>query len=157
MSRGPLPKDPDRRQRGNTPVTRLELVERESLPEPAAEWTAWTVDAWDMVWRSAQASGWSDEQKHLVWLWAEALERYIKLQQICDAEPLIGDRFGQSRENPAHKMAKDAFRQMLELADRLAIPFKSKVSLGLKASVIEDRSLAAQAEKAKRNISDPRS
>jgi len=134
----------------------LELVEREGVPEPAKEWSAWTVDAWDAAWLSVQAQGWSSEQEALVWLWAESLDRYVKLQRIVDAEPLVDDRFGVPRENPAHKMAKDAFKTMLDLADRLAIPFKSKVSLGLKVVEAEDRSLEARARAAAKAVKDPR-
>lgn len=90
----------------------------------------------------------------MVWLWAQSLDRYVKLQRIVDADPIVEQGSGGLKRNPAHDMAKDAFKQMLELARELGIPFKSKVALGLKGSELKQSldSLAARAAAPK----DPR-
>jgi hypothetical protein len=137
-------------------VVDLETVTRSVVPAALGEWDGRTVDWWERAWGSAQSSAWTDEQLPYLYELGDSLDRYWQLMAEVEKEPVVYDRFGQAKPNPAYQMAKGEWDRARDLSAQLGLLLKSKLDMGLKATEVEKASSSLRSRAARAVPDDPR-
>lgn len=96
---------------------------------------------WDTYWDDRVASVQTTVDRVILIRWITELDRYFKLLQIADADPIVTGSQGQPVENPAYGTAHRALAAVQYCEKQLGIGPLHRSALGI-AVVTEAKSLA---------------
>lgn len=132
------PKADDRPSR-QPPV--VSLVERVA-PDPRDWWPADVAEQmWPGWWASDAAGLWRDADHGLVFRLADLLARADLLEREADLEPITTGSTGQSIVHPGYRTALALKQEARALEKELGLTPASRLSMGLAAQTVQQRSL----------------
>src|SRR5690554_5196373 len=118
--RGPQPK--------NKPV---ELPsERLKRFDPPDGISARAVRAWDAYWRSPAAQFASPGDEAILLRWVSLIDKYERLMNLADENPMVLGSTGQSRTNPAYDVALRVATEIRQLEAVLNMGPANRTKLG---------------------------
>lgn len=102
------------------------------------------LDAWEEYWLDPVSSVVTQADHQMMYRWIDMVERYFKLIQEADTEPIIVTLNNGQTANPLYKVALGIQNQIERLEARLGIGPKNRAALGVQIF---------EAEKGKRQLS----
>lgn len=89
------------------------------------------IEAWDCYWNDPVSSLVTDADKSVVVRWISMVNRYWKLMDEADAEPVIPTKNNGDAAHPLYKVAVALENQIERLETKLGIGPKSRALLGI--------------------------
>ena len=136
-TRGPRPKDPERRQRskaGEAPKVNLQVLPSKcAVPDPVPHWLDETKAAWQAYWTSelGRTANETDLPALLrLFGYRDEHARLTAVTLLEDFEPLVKGSTGQTVMSPVYKALQDLERQILALEDRFGLNVKNRQAIG---------------------------